>query len=144
MRCVFDESGTEEVECSRKVANGRMVAGAITSLANARDLKLEWAKFLHETLLLPVLMYGSVTMLWKEKERSGVIAVRMGNLRGLLGIRRMDRVPNAWIREMRGVMKGVDKMFPGSSAICRELRMIAKRVYVGDRAGRDGLILGIV
>ena len=29
--------------------------------------------------------------------------------RGLLGIRRMDRVPNAQIRELRGVTKGVDK-----------------------------------
>ena len=34
-------------------------------------------------------------MLWKEKERSRIKAVQMNNLRGLLGIRRMDRVPNA-------------------------------------------------
>ena len=32
----------------------------------------------------------------------------MDDLRGLLGIRRMDRDPNAWIRELLGVMKGVD------------------------------------
>ena len=31
----------------------------------------------------------------------------MGNLRGLLGIRRMDRVPNARIRELCGVTKEV-------------------------------------
>ena len=29
--------------------------------------------------------------------------------RGLLGITRMDRVPNEWIRELCGVMKGVDE-----------------------------------
>ena len=46
---------------------------------------------------MPVLMYGS------EKERSRVKAVQTGNLRGLLGIRIMDRVPNAWIRELCGV-----------------------------------------
>ena len=39
---------------------------------------------LHETLLLPVLMYGSETMLWKEEERSRIKAVQMDNLRGLL------------------------------------------------------------
>ena len=33
----------------------------------------------------------------------------MENLRGLLVIRRMDRVPNAWIRELWGVRKGLDK-----------------------------------
>ena len=46
---------------------------------------------LHETLLVPVLMLGCETKLWKEKERSRVRAVQRDNLRGLLGIRRMDR-----------------------------------------------------
>ena len=36
---------------------------------------------LHKTLLVPVLTYGSETMLWKEKERSRVRAVQMDNLR---------------------------------------------------------------
>ena len=31
-------------------------------------------------------------MFWKEKERSRVRAVQMDGLRGLLGIRRMDRI----------------------------------------------------
>ena len=62
---------------------------------------------LHVTLLVPVLMYGSETMLWKE-EISRIRAVQVDNLRGLLGIRRMDKVPNARIRELCGVTKGVD------------------------------------
>ena len=33
----------------------------------------------------------------------------MDNLRGLLGIRRMDRSPNAWIRELSRVMKEVNE-----------------------------------
>ena len=33
----------------------------------------------------------------------------MDNLRGLLGIRRMDRVPNARISELCGVKKGIDE-----------------------------------
>ena len=48
-------------------------------------------------------------MLWKEKERSRIRAVPMDNLRGFLGIRRMDRVPNARIRELWGVKKGLDE-----------------------------------
>ena len=42
-----------------------------------------------ETLLVPVLMYDSKIKLWKEREISRIRVVRMGNLRGLLGIRRM-------------------------------------------------------
>ena len=56
---------------------------------------------LHETLLVPVYMYGHETMLWREKERSKFrLYIRMENLRGLLGIRRMDMVLNARIREL--------------------------------------------
>ena len=41
---------------------------------------------LHETLLVPVLMYDSETTLWKEKERSRIRAIQMDNLKRLLGI----------------------------------------------------------
>ena len=64
---------------------------------------------LHETLLVPVFMFDNETMLWKEKERSRVRAVQMDNLRGLLGIRRMGRVPNAWISELCRMKKGLDE-----------------------------------
>ena len=33
----------------------------------------------------------------------------MDNLRGLMGITRMDKVLSAWIRELYGVTKGVDE-----------------------------------
>ena len=65
--------------------NGRRVAGAIRSLVNARDLLVG-----AETLLVSVRMCGSETMLWKEKERSRIRPVQMDNLRGLLGIGRME------------------------------------------------------
>ena len=45
-------------DCRRKLARGRRVAGAVKSLVNARDLQFEYTKILHETLLVPVLIYG--------------------------------------------------------------------------------------
>ena len=61
----------------------------------------------------------------------------MDNLRGLLGIRRMDRVPNARIRELCGVTKRVDERI--DEGILRwfghvegmENDRIVKRVSVG-------------
>ena len=91
----MDEAGTDRAECSRKVASRTRVSGAIRSLVNARDLKIECATVLHEKLFVPVLTYGSEKMLWKEKERSRIRAVQMDNLRSLLSFRRMNRVPNA-------------------------------------------------
>ena len=58
--------------------------------------------------LVPVLTYCSETLLWK-KEMSRIKAIQMSNLRGLLGIRRMDRVPNAQKRELCEVTMGVDE-----------------------------------
>ena len=48
------------------MASGRRVASAISSLVNVRDLQLECARVLHVTSLVPFLMYGSETMLWRE------------------------------------------------------------------------------
>ena len=47
-------------------------------------------------------------MIWREKG-SRIRAVQMDNLRGLLEIRRMDKVPNTWIRQLCGVKKGVEE-----------------------------------
>ena len=46
-------------------------------------------------------------MIWREKERSRIRAVRMNNLKSLLGVKRMDRVLNTQIREFCGVVKGI-------------------------------------
>ena len=54
--CVLDKFGTDGAECSRKVASGRRVAGAIRSLVNA------------SALLVPVLVHDSERMLWKEED----------------------------------------------------------------------------
>ena len=59
----------------QSVASGRRVAGAIRSLVNDRNLHLECAKILHESLLVPVLTYGTETLVWREKERSWIRAV---------------------------------------------------------------------
>ena len=68
-------------------------------------------------------------------------AVQVINLRELLGIRRMDRVPNAWIRELCGVRKGLDERIDEGvlgwfgHVERMEKDGIAMRVYVGESAG---------
>ena len=67
MGCVLDEAGTYGAECSRKAASERSVACDIRSLVNARDLQLECATVLHETLLALVLMYGNDIICGKRR-----------------------------------------------------------------------------
>ena len=70
-----------------------------------RSLQLHCARVLQESLLALILMYGS------EKERSRIRAVKMDNLRGLLGTRRMDKVPNAQIRQLCRVTEGCKRKY---------------------------------
>ena len=95
---------------------------------------------MYESLLVPVLTYGSETRIWKEKERPRIRAVQMDSLIGLLGIRRMNKVANARIRQLCGVTKGIDEKINGvlrwfGHVERMENYKIAKRVYVGERAG---------
>ena len=122
---------------SGKVESWRRDASAIRSLGNARSLQLECARVLKESLLVPVLTYGSETMIWREKERSRTKIVQMDNFRSPLGVRRIDKVPNARIRQLYGVTKCVDKKidegalrwFDHVERIWND--RIVKRVYVG-------------
>ena len=110
---VLDESCTDEA-VYRKVMRWRRVTGAIGSLVNAMVL--------HVILLIPLLMYGSETVIWRE-EGSRIRVVQMDNFKGLLGIRRMDKVPNAQIRGLcrvtKGRMKGFITVFSGGFT-CRK------------------------
>ena len=80
----------------------------------------------------------SVYMDGAMKEVKMGMGRRGTNLRKLLGIRRMNRVPNAWMRDLCGVRKGLDERI--DEGILRwfgyvvriEGDWIAKRVYVGD------------
>ena len=71
---------------------------------------------------MPVLTYGSETMIWKKKRRYRIRAVQIDNISSLLGIRRMDKVLNARIREFYGGTKGLMKVFSDGLAIWREWR----------------------
>ena len=65
----------------------------------------------------------------------------MDNLRGLLGIRRLGRFPNARIRELCGMRKDIDERI--DKDVLRwfghvertEIYRIAKRVYAGECTG---------
>ena len=77
----------------------------LDSMANVMGLRLECARVLCESLLVPVLLYSSETVIWRENGRSSVRLCRRTTSEVLLGIRRMGRVPNARIRELCGVVK---------------------------------------
>ena len=121
--CVLDESGTYEAEFSRKVASG---GGLQVTLG-----------------LWLMLGVCSLSVLRSYMSHCNCLFLRMvvDNLRGLLGIRRMDKVPNARIRQLCEVRKAEDEkndegILPWFNHVERMKNdRIAKRVYIGEYAG---------
>ena len=103
-------------------------------------MQFECARVLPETLFVLVLMYGSETMLWKEKERSRIRDVQMDNLRGLLVNWSIDSPKCKGV--MNGVVRKVDEgVLQWFSLVERmENDRIAKRVYVGVCAGSHSVV----
>ena len=84
---MFSTNQVQMEKCSRKVASRRRVAGAILSLVNARDLQLECARVLHETLLVPVLCMA-VRQCYGRRRRDlelGLCRGKTSEDRGVLG-----------------------------------------------------------
>ena len=140
---VMNEKGTDDAECNRKVSNGRKMAGAIKTLVNAKGLDIECTRVLHEAMLVQALMYGSEVMVWEKKYRTKVQAVQMDNLRGMLGVRRIDKMRNERIRELCGVKKGMNERINecvlswfGHMERMEESRLV-KRVYSGECEGNN-------
>src|SRR5678816_4114129 len=88
---MLDEKGTDDTESYEWY---RKVAGAIKSLVDVKGLSLECYRVLHEGMLLPVLMYSSETMVWNKRYRSKSQSAQMDNLRGVLGVKRIDKMRN--------------------------------------------------
>ena len=54
-------------------------------------------------------MYGSEKMLQRHLKKLWIKAEQLDSLSGLLGIKKIDRIPNARVREFGIVKKGVDE-----------------------------------
>ena len=86
------------------------MAGAKKPLVNLKRLNLECTRVLHESTLVPVLVYGNETMVRNPKYWSKVQAVQMDNLRGVLSIIIIiHKMRNECVREVCGVKKGVNE-----------------------------------
>ena len=66
--CVLDISSTDETVSCRKEVDERKTPCAIRFVVNATALRLQCAVALCKMLFLPVLLYDSETMIWREME----------------------------------------------------------------------------
>ena len=70
MEFALNASGIDGPECCRNVVNNV-------------SFEFECARVLHKGLLVPILVYGSETRVWNEKETSRIRTVKMDSFSGL-------------------------------------------------------------
>lgn len=59
---------------------GGKIAEGIRALVNKKELSLECVRVLHKNMVIPPAMYGSKTIIWKEREGSKTRTVQVNNL----------------------------------------------------------------
>src|SRR5678816_4329528 len=76
-------------------------------------------------------------MVWNKKYRSKVQCVQRDNLRGVLGVRRIDKMRNERITELYGMKKGINEsMFRWLGHVERmDDSRLVKRMYSGECVG---------
>ena len=84
-------------------------------------------------MLIPLVTYGSETMIWKEKERSRIRAVQMDNLKRSARYQENGGNPKCTDKAVVQSDEGVFRWFSHMERL--ENYRIAKRVYLGECAG---------
>ena len=88
-------------EVAHRVLEGRKVWGTMAKLWKENMISREVKRELYERVVIPTVVYGSETWSLSAQERRKIEVFEMMCLRNICGIRRVDRVRNAIIREVR-------------------------------------------
>lgn len=88
----------------REALQGRKVVSAIREKANAKGLNLECTRLLQESMLILTLKYSNETEVRKKKKIENK-ALQIDNLRGMLEVRRIEKIGNKIIRDLSSIKK---------------------------------------
>ncbi len=81
---------------------GRSVVGSLAGIMKGRNVSMDVKRGLKNSILLPILTYGSENWTWNGAQQSSVRAVEMSYLRGACGVSRWDGLSNTSVYERCG------------------------------------------
>ncbi len=99
---VLCKHGGMEEAIRERVMKGRSVVGSLTGVMKGRNVSMDVKRGLRNSILLPILTYGSENWTWSRAQRSRVHAVEMSYLRGACGVNRWDGVNKESVCERCG------------------------------------------
>jgi len=93
---------TEDAECEqdikRRAGLGSAMVGKLNKIWRSRSISLQTKVKVYETLVIPVFMYGSECWKLRKSDERKIGSIEMGWLRRILGVSRIQRLRNDFIR----------------------------------------------
>ncbi len=83
---VFSKHGEMEGEVRERAVKGRRAIGSLARVMKGRSVSMEVKRGLRNSILLPILTYGSERWAWNKAQQSRVCAVEMSYLRRACGV----------------------------------------------------------
>ena len=99
---IINKTGTQENEINNRINQTNKLFYALNNrkFLRNRNVSRETKMKIYSTVFLPTLMYGSENWTLSERQEQRVVATQMKYIRRVLGVTRMDKIPNETLRGM--------------------------------------------
>jgi hypothetical protein len=103
--------GRCEADIKRRIGLTYSVFNKLANIWNCRKLALEIRVKVFETMVVPVLMYGSECWTMRKQDEQRILVAEMSWLRKILGVSRIQHIRNDDIRKKMGIqVTAVDRI----------------------------------
>ncbi|KAM3959351.1 LOW QUALITY PROTEIN: uncharacterized protein ACR2FA_006652 [Aphomia sociella] len=132
----------DDANIERRVKVGNAVNGAVHYFLCSQNVFKKARLAVHNSVLIPTLMYGSESWVWQKRHESRINAVEIHSLRSMSGIKLSDRVRNNVIRDVSGLKEGlVTRIEKGMLRWFGHVermndKRLCKRIYTAEVTGR--------
>ena len=103
----INQSGKDDTDISRRIGLASMAFGKMTKIWRSREMTWNTKRRVYETIILPVLLYGSECWTLRKADEDKLLMMEMGWLRVILGVSRLQRLRNEEVRKMIGLKSTV-------------------------------------
>ncbi|GBP06466.1 hypothetical protein EVAR_4599_1 [Eumeta japonica] len=104
---LFINHGKHDRDIGRRVNAGNKLNGALLAIMNSKSVSRQTHLAIHNGDLIPTLIYGSESWVWKKKNESRINAVDMRSLRSMCGVSQKERCRYSDVRERCGLKEDV-------------------------------------
>ena len=96
---VVSEDGSCVPDVTSRIGKAAAVFGNLKTIWKSKDILIKTKIYIYETLVLPILLYGSECWTLRKQDENKLLVTEMSWLRQILGVSRMQKLRNTNIRK---------------------------------------------